>query len=50
MMPFKEDLNDQLEAGTDECLRNGIFADGDTVVVLCGVSKQGANTLKIHQI
>ena len=50
MMPFKEDLNDQLEAGTEECIRNGIFVDGDTVVVLCGVSKQGANTLKVHQI
>jgi pyruvate kinase len=50
MVPFKEDLNDQLEAGIEECIRNGIFTDGDTVVVLCGVSKHGANTIKVHQI
>ena len=50
MVPLKEDLNDQLEVGVDECLRNGIYGDGDTVVVLCGVSKHGANTLKVHQI
>ena len=50
MVSLKEDINDQLEVGVDECLRNGIFGDGDTVVVLCGVSKHGANTLKVHQI
>ena len=50
MVPLKEDLNDQLEVGIEECLRNGIYGDGDTVVVLCGVSKHGANTLKVHQI
>jgi pyruvate kinase len=50
MVPFKEDLNDQLEAGIEECIRNEIFSDGDTVVVLCGVSKHGANTIKVHQI
>lgn len=50
MVPFKDDINDQLETGIEECIRNGIFTDGDTVVVLCGVSKHGANTLKVHQI
>ncbi len=50
MVPFKEDVNDQLEVGIEECVRNGIFHDGDTVVVLYGVSKYGANTLKVHQI
>ncbi len=50
MVPFKDDVNDQLETGIEECIRNGIFADGDTVVVLCGVSKHGANTLKVHCI
>ena len=50
VVPFREDLNDQLEAGTEECIRNGIFDDGDTVVVLYGVSKNGANTIKVHQI
>ena len=50
LVPFKEDVNDQLEAGIDECIRNGIFEDGDTVVVMCGVSKHGANTIKVHQI
>ena len=50
VVPFREDLNDQLETGCEECIRNGIFEDGDTVVVLCGVSKHGANTIKVHQI
>ncbi len=50
MVPFKDDVNDPLETGIEECIRNGIFADGDTVVVLCGVSKHGANTLKVHCI
>jgi pyruvate kinase len=50
LVPFKEDINDQLEAGVDECMRHGIFNDGDTVVVICGVSSGGANTIKVHQV
>ncbi len=50
MVPFKEDLNDQIEAGIEECLRHGIFGDADTVVIICGVSKHGANMIRVHQI
>ena len=50
LVPQREDPQDQLEAGIDECLRHHIFKDGDLVVVLAGVSKSGANTIKIHQV
>jgi pyruvate kinase len=50
MITFDDDFADLLEAGVDECVRHGIFHDGDTVVILCGVSKTGANTIKVHQI
>jgi len=50
LIAYKEDINDQLEAGVDECIRHGVFQDGDTVVVICGVSSSGANTIKVHQV
>ena len=50
MIPFKDEFADQLEAGIEECHKHRIFVDGDTVVVLCGLSKNGANTIKVHQI
>ncbi len=50
LIPYKEDINDQLESGVDECIRHGVFHDGDTVVVICGVSSSGANTIKVHQV
>jgi pyruvate kinase len=49
-VPFKEDPNDQLETGVEACIRLGIIHDGDTVVVIYGVSSSGANTLKIVQV
>ena len=49
-IPFKDDLNDLLEAGIEECIRHGIFRDNDTVVVIYGVSSSGANTIKVHQV
>ncbi|MBA3709479.1 MAG: pyruvate kinase [Planctomycetes bacterium] len=50
LIQYKEDLNDQLESGVDECMRHGVFNDGDTVVVICGISSSGANTIKVHQV
>jgi pyruvate kinase len=50
LVPYREDINDQLELGVDECIRHGVFHDGDMVVVICGVSAAGANTIKIHQV
>ncbi len=50
LVPFRDDINDQLESGVEECIRNGIFTDGDTVVVVCGVSAAGANMIKVHQV
>ncbi len=49
-IPFKDDLNDLLESGVEECIRHGIFRDNDTVVVIYGVSASGANTIKVHQV
>ncbi len=49
-VPLKEDTNDQLEIGVEECLRQGILHDGDTVVVIYGVSASGANTLKVVHV
>jgi len=50
LTPHKEDFNDLLEAGVDECLRQGIYREGDTVVVIFGFSANGANTIKVHHI
>jgi pyruvate kinase len=50
LIPYKEDINDQLEAGVEECMRHSVFNDGDTVVVICGISSSGANTIKVHQV
>ena len=50
LVPFKEDVNDQIEVGNEECVRHGIFHDTDTVIVISGVSKHGANSIKVHTI
>jgi pyruvate kinase len=49
-IPYRDNLNDLLEAATEESIRHGVFKDGDTVVVISGVSSQGANTIKVHTI
>jgi predicted metal-dependent phosphoesterase TrpH len=43
-------VDDLLEKATEECLRFDIFKEGDTVVVISGLSSTGANTIKVHQI
>ena len=50
LVPFMDNLQDLLEKATEECLRFEIFHEGDTVVVVSGVSATGANTIKVHQI
>ena len=50
LVPFMDNLQDLLEKATEECLRFEIFHEGDTVVVISGVSATGANTIKVHQI
>jgi pyruvate kinase len=50
MVPYLENLQDLLERSAEECIRHGIFHDGDMVVVISGVSQSGANTIKVHQI
>jgi pyruvate kinase len=50
LVPSKDDPNDQLEAGIEECIRHGVYHDGDSIVVIYGVSASGANTIKVHHI
>jgi pyruvate kinase len=50
VIPFKENMQDLLEIGIDECLRHNIFKDDDTVVVIFGFSTNGANSIKVHNI
>jgi len=47
---FKEDIQDLLETGIEECLRHQVFRDGDTVVIVFGFSATGANSIKVHHI
>lgn len=50
MTPYMDNLQDLLEKASEESIRHGIFNDGDTVVVISGVSNQGSNTIKVHQL
>ena len=50
LIPYMDNLHDLLEKATEECLRFDIFKEGDTVVVISGLSSTGANTIKVHQI
>jgi pyruvate kinase len=50
MIPFMDNLQDQVEKATEECLRFKIFDEGDTVVVISGISATGANTIKVYQL
>jgi pyruvate kinase len=50
MVPYQDDPQDLLEKACEECLRSGVFREGDTVVVLSGSGPSGANTIKVHQI
>jgi len=50
IVPLKEDPNDQLEIGIESCIRLGVVNDGDTVVVIYGVSPHGANSIKVVQV
>jgi pyruvate kinase len=49
-IPFMDNLQDLVEKATEECLRFKIFSEGDTVVVISGISAAGANTIKVYQI
>jgi pyruvate kinase len=50
LIPYMDNLHDLLEKATEECLRFDIFKEGDTVVVITGMTSTGANTIKVHQI
>jgi pyruvate kinase len=50
LIPFMDNLQDLLEKASEECLRFGIFKEGDTVVVITGMTAAGANTIKVHLI
>ncbi len=50
LVPFKEDLQDLLEAGIDEALRHTIFREGEMVVIIVGFSATGANSIKVHHV
>jgi pyruvate kinase len=50
LIPFKEDMQDLLEAGTEEALRHQILREGDTVVVIFGFTTNGASVIKVHRI
>ena len=49
-IPYLDNLQDLLEQASSECMRHGIFREGDTVVVITGVVTNGANAIKIHTI
>jgi pyruvate kinase len=50
VIPPLDNLQDLMERAAEECIRFGIFKDGDTVVVISGVGAGGANTIKVHHI
>ena len=50
VVPYRDDFNDQLDAAEEECIRHGIFASGDRVVVIAGQSAEGPNTIRLHRI
>ncbi len=50
LIPFMDNLQDLVEKATEECLRFKVFSEGDTVVVISGISAAGANTIKVYQI
>ncbi len=50
MLPYLDNLQDLLERASEESIRHGIFNDGDTVVVISGVSNNGTNTIKVHTL
>ncbi len=49
-VPYKDDFSDLLDASDEDCLRHGVFKEGDQVVVIAGMSARGPNTIRLHRI
>ena len=51
MLAYLDNHQDLLESASEECIRHGIYNDGDTVVIVSGVSiSNGSNSIKVHTL